>query len=206
MGMQTGKAMKALIVVDVQNDFCPGGALAVADGDRVVPFINGIRDEFPLVVFIQDWHPRDHGSFASNNPGTEVMQIVPMNGQDQVMWPDHCVQNSRGAEFHPSLDRRPENPVFRKGQLKEVDSYSGFLDNDQKHETGLRGFLEEKGVEEVSIVGLATDYCVKFTVLDALKFGFKVSVLREGCRAVNLSAGDEEEAFRTMEAAGAEVR
>jgi nicotinamidase/pyrazinamidase len=198
--------MKALIVVDVQNDFCPGGALAVSDGDEVVPFINRIRKDFPLVVFTQDWHPKDHASFASNHQGKKPYDQIELHGQPQTLWPDHCVQNSPGAEFHAELERKPEDPVFRKGTLQEVDSYSGFLDNDQKHETGLRAFLQQKGVDELTVVGLATDYCVKFTVNDACKFGFDVTVLKDGCRAVNLDAKDGERAFADMKSAGAHVR
>jgi len=198
--------MEALIVVDVQNDFCPGGALAVRDGDRVVPFINGIRGHYPLVVLTQDWHPRGHASFASNHPGKKPYDEIELHGQPQTLWPDHCVQNSPGAEFHPLLNRQPGEPIFRKGTLIEVDSYSGFLDNDQRHETGLREFLQQQGVDRVTVVGLATDYCVKFTVKDARKFGFDVTVLREGCRAVNLDARDEERAYAEMSAVGAHVR
>ena len=195
--------MEALIVVDVQNDFCPGGALAVERGDEVVPVVNRIRGGHPLVVFTQDWHPKDHASFASNNPGTEVFQTIQLLGQPQVMWPDHCVQESPGAEFRAGLDIRPDDPVFRKGEFREVDSYSAFLDNDQRHETGLREFLQQQNVDQLTEVGLATDYCVKFTVLDARKFGFAVRVLREGCRAVNMDPKDEERAYIEMEAAGA---
>ena len=198
--------MNALIVVDVQNDFCPGGSLAVSEGDQVVAFINGIRDRYPLVVFTQDWHPPNHKSFASNNPGTEVGQFIEMGGQQQIMWPDHCVQETTGAEFRDGLDRRPDDPVVRKGELEDVDSYSAFLDNDHAHETGLLKLLQSRGVTEVDVVGLATDYCVKFTVLDALKFGFKVTMLREGGRAVNLRPGDGEKACQEMAAAGAQVR
>lgn len=198
--------MKALIVTDVQNDFCMGGSLAVHDGDRVVPFINRIRNDYALVVLTQDWHPPDHGSFASNNPGSKVGESIEVDGRQQVMWPDHCVQDTHGAEFHPELERGPDDPVVRKGEMKAVDSYSGFLDNDRRHETGLRALLRQRGVDEVDIVGLATDYCVRFTVLDALKFGFKTAILKQGCRAVNLQPGDEEAAYREMEAAGAELR
>ncbi len=198
--------MKARSVVDVRYDFCPGGSLAVEQGGQVVPFINGIRGEYALVVFTQDWHPPRHESFASNNPGAKVGELIRLRGQQQIMWPDHCVQGTKGAELHGSLDRRTDDPIVRKGELAEVDSYSGFLDNDGRHETGLRELLEEQGVREVDVVGLATDYCVKFTVLDALKFGFKVGVPREGCRAVNLSPGDGEKAFQEMAAAGAELR
>ncbi len=197
--------MEALIVVDVQNDFCPGGALAVQQGDQVVQFINRIRERFPLVVFTQDWHPRQHKSFASNNPGAKVGEVIPQGGGPQVMWPDHCVQGTQGAEFHAKLDRRPADPVFRKGELEAVDSYSGFLDNDRQHETGLRAFLRQQGVTQVTVVGLATDYCVKFTALDGLKFGLQVTVLKEGCRAVNLRPGDEAQAYAELQAAGVRV-
>jgi nicotinamidase/pyrazinamidase len=195
--------MDALIVVDVQNDFCPGGALAVQQGDAVVPFINGIRDRYPLVVFTQDWHPKHHKSFASNNPGTTVGQVIQLAGAPQVLWPDHCVQGTPGAAFHQRLERHPGDPVFRKGELADIDSYSGFMDNDRRHETGLRAFLQERGVTAVTVVGLATDYCVKFTVLDALRFGLQVRVLKAGCRAVNLQPGDEANAYAEMEHAGA---
>lgn len=197
--------MEALIVVDVQNDFCPGGALAVKEGDRVVPFINGIRADYPLVVFTQDWHPRGHASFASNHSGKKAYEMIQLNGQPQTLWPNHCVQKSQGAEFHADLDVRAEDQVIRKGTLKEVDSYSGFLDNDRKHETGMREFLRKKGVDRVTLVGLATDYCVKFTALDARKFGLATRVLKEGCRAVNLEPNDEGRAFDEMRAAGVSV-
>ena len=195
--------MKALIVVDVQNDFCPGGSLAVSDGGQVVPFINAVRGGFPLTVFTQAWHPKGHQSFASSHPGAKVGEMIKVGGVDQVMWPDHCVQHTEGAEFHPDLDRRPGDRVFHKGELEAVDSDSGFLDHDREHETGLREFLQRQGAGEVYVTGLATDYCVKFTVLDALKFGLRVSVYQRGCRAVNLQPGDESRAYAEMEAAGA---
>ncbi|MBI3994176.1 MAG: bifunctional nicotinamidase/pyrazinamidase [Candidatus Lambdaproteobacteria bacterium] len=197
--------MKALLAVDVQNDFCPGGSLAVARGDQVVPYINSIRDGYALVIFTQDWHPPDHASFASNHPGARVGELREVNGVRQIMWPDHCVQHTRGAEFHDALDVRPQDKVVRKGELTAVDSYSGFLDNDRQHETGLRGLLQQQDVDEVDVAGLATDYCVKFTVLDALQAGLRVRVLRAGCRAVNLNPGDEEAAYREMAQAGAQV-
>lgn len=198
--------MNALIVVDVQNDFCPGGSLAVSGGDQVAPYINSIRENYPLVMFSQDWHPPGHKSFCSNNPGTEVGQFIKLGGQDQIMWPDHCVQNTAGAEFWKDLDRRAGDPVVRKGELAEVDSYSAFFDNDHEHETGLRELLQARGVTDVHVVGLATDYCVKFTVLDALKLGFGVTVLRDGCRAVNLQPDNGEKALQEMETAGAKLR
>lgn len=195
--------MKALLVVDVQNDFCPGGALAVADGEQVVPFINAVRDDFPLTLFTQDWHPPGHHSFASSHPGVEVGALIEINGQPQVMWPDHCVQGTQGAAFHPQLAIRPADPFFRKGELAAVDSYSGFMDNDRQHETGLRAYLEAQGVKTVYVAGLATDYCVRFTVLDALNLGLKVFVYQQGCRGVNLQPGDAQRAFQEMAAAGA---
>ena len=198
--------MNALIVVDVQNDFCPGGSLAVSGGDQVALYINSIRENYPLVVFTQDWHPPGHKSFSSSNPGTEVGQFIKLGGRDQVMWPDHCVQNTPGAEFRQDLDKRAEDPVVRKGELAEVDSYSAFFDNDHQHETGLRELLRARGVTDVDVVGLVTDYCVKFTVLDALKLGFGATVLREGCRAVNIQPGDGEKALQELETAGAKVR
>ena len=198
--------MKALLIVDVQNDFCPGGALAVSDGDAVVPFINGIRDGYDTVILTQDWHPANHASFASNNPGTQVGQVIRQGSLDQIMWPDHCVQGTSGAAFHPGLDVRPADKVFRKGELPAVDSYSGFRDNDGRHETGLREYLQAQGIDALDVVGLATDVCVKFTVLDARQFGFRVTVLREGCRAVNLQPGDEARAYEEMTVAGATVQ
>ncbi len=195
--------MNAFIVVDVQNDFCPGGSLAVRDGDAVVPVINARRADFALTVFTQDWHPPGHQSFASSHPGRRPFDMIRLGGVEQVLWPDHCVQDTPGAAFHPDLDLRPDDPVFRKGELPAVDSYSGFLDNDRAHETGLRRFLKDQGVTDVCIVGLATDVCVKFTVLDAIGYGFKTRVYRAGCRAVNLHPDDEAKAFQAMEHAGA---
>jgi len=195
--------MNALIVVDVQNDFCPGGSLAVRDGQQVVPVINARRGDFDRTVFTQDWHPPGHQSFASSHPGRRPFDVIRLGGVEQVLWPDHCVQNSPGAAFHPALDVRPGDPVFRKGELPAVDSYSGFLDNDRRHETGLRAFLQEQGVTDVTVVGIATDVCVLFTVLDAIRTGFRTQVMRAGCRAVNLKPDDEAQAYAAMERAGA---
>ena len=197
---------EALIIVDVQNDFCPGGALAVRGGDEVVPFINRLRQRFDLVVLTQDWHPANHMSFASNNPGAQVGQVIRQGALDQVMWPDHCVQHSPGAAFHRDLQVLPTDRVFRKGQNPALDSYSGFYDNGHLQATGLGPFLKKQGVRAVTVVGLATDYCVKFTVLDALREGLAVTVPQGGCRAVNLHAQDEEQALREMEQAGATVQ
>lgn len=196
--------MKALILVDIQNDFCPGGALAVNEGDRIVPVVNRLLPHFDLVVATQDWHPEGHGSFATShgkNPG----DMHELAGMPQVMWPDHCVQKSEGAEFHPELDMKPVEAVFRKGTDPAIDSYSGFYDNGRKKSTGLVGYLKEKGVTEVYVVGLATDYCVKFTALDAKQAGFETSVIEDATRGVNLAAGDVDRAIADMKAAGIQV-
>ena len=195
--------MQAFIVVDVQNDFCPGGSLAVPEGDRVVPVVNARRRDFALTVFTQDWHPPHHSSFASSHPGRKPFDVIELGGRRQVLWPDHCVQETPGAAFHPALEIHPDDPVFRKGELPAVDSYSAFLDNDRQHETGLRAFLAARGGDAVCVAGRALDVCVKFTVLDALRYGLRASVLRAGCRAVNVQPEDERQAYREMEQAGA---
>ncbi|OGR57965.1 MAG: nicotinamidase [Elusimicrobia bacterium GWA2_69_24] len=197
--------MKALLVVDVQNDFLPGGALAVSRGDEVVAVANAAMREFELVVATQDWHPADHGSFASRHPGRAPGETVRLGEVDQVLWPDHCVQGTPGAEFAPGLDTRRFAAVFRKGMDPSVDSYSGFFDNRRRGSTGLAGYLREKGVGEVFILGLATDYCVKRTALDARAEKFAARLLLEGCRGVELRAGDGERAVEEMRRAGVEV-
>jgi len=197
--------MKALIVVDVQKDFCPGGALAVPDGDAVVPVIRSVRERFPLVVFTQDWHPPGHKSFASSHPGRRPGDVVELHGRPQILWPDHCVQGSPGAAFVEGLPLRPEDPVFRKGLDPEVDSYSAFFDNRRIHDTGLDAFLREKGVDHLYVAGLATDYCVRFTVLDALRLGYRVSLVLDACRGVDLRPGDVKAAVEAMRSAGAEI-
>ena len=196
--------MKALILVDIQNDFCPGGALAVAEGDAIVPIVNRLMPRFDLVVATQDWHPEDHGSFASRH-GKQPGELHELAGLPQVMWPDHCVQGSNGAEFHPHLDTRRIEAVFRKGTDPTVDSYSGFYDNAQRRSTGLLGYLKEKGVTEVYVVGLATDYCVKFTAMDARQAGFETVLVADAARGVNLNPGDVEKAIAEMRSAGIRV-
>ncbi len=193
---------RALIVVDVQNDFCPGGALAVHDGDAVVPLINAAIEDYDLVVATQDWHPRDHLSFAANHAGKNVGDVIELNGKPQVLWPTHCVQYSDGAEFHPDLQTEKFARIIHKGELPEVDSYSGFFDNDHQHQTGLFQFLQEQNVGEVTICGLATDYCVKATALDAEQLGFDTCLMRAACRGVDLQSGDSERAIEEMRAAG----
>lgn len=190
--------MKALILVDIQNDFCPGGALEVKEGDQVVPVANSLMDHFELIVATQDWHPADHGSFAANYPWRRPGQIIELNGLPQVLWPIHCVQGSFGAEFVQTLHTDKITKVFVKGTDQGIDSYSGFFDNGHRKATGLGDYLKERGVEEVYVMGLATDYCVKFTALDALGLGFKTYLIEDGCRGVNLSEGDVEKALEEM--------
>jgi len=195
--------MRALVLVDLQYDFMPGGALAVAEGDATVPVALRLMRDFETVIATQDWHPRDHKSFAANNPGTKIGDVIELAGQPQVMWPAHCVQGTRGAELHDDLDGITQ--VFQKGTNPEIDSYSGFFDNGHKKATGLDGWLREQGITDLTVLGLATDYCVKFTVLDALHLGFSVTLVPAGCRAVNLAPGDGERAIEEMRAAGCRI-
>lgn len=196
---------RALILVDIQNDFVPGGALAVKDGDKVVPVANRIQPAFDLVVATQDWHPANHGSFASQHPGRKPGDVIDLNGIAQVLWPDHCVQRSKGAEFHPQLDRTRIAKIFQKGVDPAIDSYSAFFDNAHRRGTGLVEYLESQGVTTIYIAGLATDYCVKFTALDARTLGLETSVIEDACRGVNLQPGDSAAAIDQMRAAGVHV-
>ncbi len=197
--------VRALLLVDLQNDFMPFGALPVAGGDAVVPVANALIPRFSLVVASQDWHPADHGSFASAHPGTLPGDVVDLCGVSQVLWPDHCVQDMPGASFHSGLDIGGVDHVVRKGADPAVDSYSAFFDNDRRRDTGLAAYLEERGAEELVIMGLATDYCVRATVLDACGLGFGVTVIEDGCRGVDVTPGDSERAFAEMRSAGARV-
>jgi nicotinamidase/pyrazinamidase len=196
---------RALILVDIQNDFMPTGALPVAHGDEVVPVANEMQRCFELVVATQDWHPPDHGSFASNHEGRRPGEMSELGGLPQVLWPDHCVQGSPGAEFHRDLDRTHVARVFQKGIDADIDSYSGFFDNGHRRSTGLGEYLRDREVTDVYILGLATDYCVKYSALDALTFGFKTHVVEDGCRGVELNAGDVHAAFDQMRAAGVQI-
>ena len=198
-------ATRALVLVDIQNDFCPGGALAVRNGDEVVEVANRVARHFDLVVATQDWHPIDHGSFAANHPGAEPYQVIDLEGLPQVLWPVHCVQGTRGAELHAGLDQRRITRVFRKGSDPAVDSYSGFHDNGRRRSTGMGEWLRERGVDTVYVMGLATDYCVKFTALDARRDGFAAYLVEDGCRAVELHLHDGERAVEDMRAAGVVV-
>jgi len=197
--------MKALILVDIQNDFVPGGALAVPEGDQVVPVANRLMPKFDLVVATQDWHPADHGSFASRHPGKRIGDVIDLNGLEQILWPDHCVQNTAGAELVAGLDARGIDEVIRKGTDPGIDSYSGFFDNGHRKATGLGDYLNGRGVDEVFVCGLATDYCVKFTALDAVELGLATRLVAEGCRGVDLNPGDVAKAIEEMEAAGVRI-
>ena len=199
--------MRALILVDIQNDFISGGALAVPEGDRVVPAANRLMREgkFDLVVATQDWHPREHGSFSANHSGKKPGEVIELNGLTQILWPVHCVQGTRGAEFAPSLDVSHVARVFRKGTDPAIDSYSGFFDNGHRKDTGLGDYLKQQGVRDVYVCGLATDYCVKFTVLDAIQLGFRTHVIEDACRGVNVNPGDADAAVEEMRRAGAKV-
>lgn len=201
--------MRALILVDIQNDFLPTGALPVKDGDQVIPVAHRLIQEkanlFNFVVATQDWHPSGHESFASRQPGQKVGDVIELHGIKQVLWPDHCVQGSSGAEFAPGLISSQFDAVFRKGASPEVDSYSGFFDNERRGQTGLDKWLRERGVEHLTVMGLATDYCVQFTVIDALELGFRVDVVMDGCRAVNIQPGDDRRAFEFMQSKGARL-
>lgn len=197
--------MRALLVVDIQYDFMPGGALAVREGDEVVPVANHLMCEFDLVIASQDWHPRNHASFAENHPGCSPGDVVELEGGDQVLWPAHCVQGTRGAELHEDLDRGRITHTIRKGTDPRIDSYSAFFDNMHHRDTGLTVLLESLGVRSLTVCGLATDYCVKFTALDARALGLEVEVDAAGCRAVDLSAGDGARAFREMSDAGCRI-
>jgi nicotinamidase/pyrazinamidase len=197
--------MKALILVDLQNDFMPGGALGVPEGDRVVPVANALGGRFDVVVASQDWHPPDHASFAIHHPGRRVGDIIDLDGISQVLWPVHCVQGTVGAEFVDALDRRWVQKVFRKGTDREIDSYSAFFDNGHRKSTGLADYLRSQEVSDVHLMGLATDYCVKFSALDACQLGFKTTLIEDACRGVELEAGDVDRAVRDMRQAGVSV-
>jgi len=197
--------MKALILVDIQNDFLPGGALAVPDGDAVIPVANKLQSAFPLVVATQDWHPTEHGSFAGSHPGKKVFERIELNGLPQTLWPVHCVQNTTGAELARALDRERIAKVFPKGTDPNIDSYSGLFDNGHRRSTGLGEWLKAQRVTEVFVCGLATDYCVKFTALDAAKMGFKTHLIEDASRGVNLRSDDVRNAIEEMKRAGVVV-
>lgn len=202
------RAVRALILVDLQNDFLPGGALAVPDGDAVLPLANRYAADpgYELVVATQDWHPPGHGSFASSHPGRAPGEVIDLHGLPQVLWPDHCVQGTPGAELAAGLDRSRVAAVFRKGTDPCIDSYSAFFDNGHRKATGLGDWLRERHVDEVHVLGLATDYCVRFTALDAVALGFRVVLLEDASRGVELAPGDVARAIAAMRDAGVVVR
>lgn len=196
--------MNCLLIIDVQNDFCEGGNLAVKDSSEIIPVINNLIDKFnksnDLIVATKDWHPADHKSFASVS-NKKIGEVGVLNGLPQVWWPDHCIENTKGSEFHPEL--LPIKNIIYKGNDKEVDSYSGFFDNNKVHKTELDDMLKRHNIDTLYVVGLATDYCVKFTVLDALSLGYKVYLVKDGCRGVNINPDDSEKAIDEMKKAGA---
>ena len=177
----------ALLVIDVQNDFCPAGALAVVGGNEIIPHINEEMAKYDCVVLTQDWHPKGHSSFATSHEGKNPLELIKMPYGDQVLWPDHCVQGSKGAEFHPDLNIEKANAIIRKGSNPFIDSYSAFFENDRKTSTGLDGYLKSLEIEKISLVGLATDFCVNYSAQDAANLGYKVSVLEKMCRAIDLN-------------------
>ena len=195
----------ALILVDIQNDVLPGGALAVPDGDAVIPIANQLMENFEIIVATQDWHPAGHGSFATNHPGHGLFETIDLHGLPQTLWPVHCVQGTHGAEFADSLNIERITKVFRKGTDPQIDSYSGLHDNGHRKATGLGDWLREQGVRDVTVCGLATDYCVKFTALDALAEGFGVTLHVPACRGVNLTPGDVDGSIAEMESAGIRI-
>lgn len=199
--MQKDIPMHALLVIDVQNDFCPGGALAVAGGDEIVAGINAIMGQFDAVILTQDWHPAGHSSFASVHDGQAPYDMIEMPYGSQVLWPDHCIQGTQGAAFHPMLETDRADLIIRKGYNPAIDSYSAFFENDHKTPTGLEGYLRTRGIAEVTLVGLALDFCVNYSAVDAAQLGFKVEVRTDLCRAINLN-GSLAEATKAMTGAG----
>ena len=197
--------MKTLLLIDLQNDFTPGGSLPVPQGDDVIAVANRLMPAYDLIVATQDWHPADHGSFAANHPDKAPGDTITLGGLNQVLWPVHCVQNTPGAEFHPKLDRDGIHHVIQKGTDPAIDSYSGFFDNGHRQATGLAELLQARGATAVDVMGLALDYCVKFTALDAVKLGLTTTLLTAGCRAVNLAPGDGDRSVEAMKTAGVQT-
>ena len=177
----------ALLVIDVQNDFCPGGALQVAGGNEIIPGINQEMTKYDYIILTQDWHPKGHSSFATSHDGGKPLDVIEMPYGDQVLWPDHCVQGSHGAEFHSELNTARANAVIRKGSNPLIDSYSAFFENDRKTPTGLHGYFRSLEVEKINLVGLATDFCVNYSAQDAAKLGYKVSVFEKMCRSIDIN-------------------
>jgi nicotinamidase/pyrazinamidase len=196
---------EVLLIVDVQNDFCPGGALAVPDGDAIAPVVNRLAAGFTHVILTQDWHPRGHASFASSHPGKHPFDTVDLSYGTQILWPDHCLQGTQGAAFHPGLDVPHAELVLRKGFRSAIDSYSAFRENDRRTPTGLANYLKERGLERITLCGLATDFCVLFSAIDAREAGFQVSIVTSACRGIDVD-GSIARAIRSMSEAGVTVR
>jgi len=190
-----------LLIVDIQNDFCPGGALAVPQGDEIVPAVNRLAGSFAHVILTQDWHPRGHTSFASSHPGKRPFDTIELPYGPQILWPDHCVQGTEGAAFHPALDVPHAELVVRKGFRSAIDSYSAFRENDRRTPTGLAGYLKERGFERITLCGLATDFCVSFSAIDGRETGFEVRVATNACRGIDVD-GSITKAMRSMSEAG----
>lgn len=195
------QANEALIVIDIQNDFCPGGALAVTGGDEIIARVNALMQEFPVTVLTQDWHPEEHSSFAANHPGAAPFSSIDMPYGAQTLWPSHCVWGTPGAAFHPALHIDPAGLILRKGFRAGIDSYSAFFENDRTTPTGLAGYLRERGITDLTFVGLALDYCVGWSAIDAAELGFSARVLEGACRAIDLN-GSLDAARAAMIAAG----
>jgi len=197
--------MKALVIVDIQNDFMPGGALAVPSADEIIPMINALIPKFSFVVATKDWHPPDHVSFAANHPGRKIGDVIRVGDIDQILWPVHCVRNTHGADFVSSLDTANFASIFYKGTDKNIDSYSAFFDNAHRKSTGLGDYLKSRGVNEIYLGGLTTDYCILYSTMDAVDLGFKVKVVVDACRPINLDPRDEQRSFEAMAAKGARI-
>jgi nicotinamidase/pyrazinamidase len=197
--------VRALIIVDLQNDFLPGGALAVPGGDEVIPLANELQRRFDVVLVTQDWHPPDHGSFAANYPGKKPGDRIMLDGIEQILWPVHCVRSTHGARFAPSLDTTRIAHVFHKGIDPRIDSYSTFFDNARRRSTGLADYLNERSIKDIYLLGLALDYCVKYSALDACQLGLNTHVVLDGCRGIDLQSGDLDRAVDEMKGAGATI-
>jgi len=196
--------MKALLVVDIQYDFCPGGALAVPDGDAIIPAVNNLIDHFDVIIQTQDWHPAGHSSFASSHKGKDPFDTIEMDYGTQVLWPDHCVQGSKGAEFHEDLNTLKSQVIIRKGFRRAIDSYSTFFENDQETATGLTGYLKQRGITDLYAVGLATDFCVKWSILDGIDEGFNMHIVEDAVKGIDLN-GSLDEAWDEMKKKGVKI-
>jgi nicotinamidase/pyrazinamidase len=203
VGIMSGKT--ALILVDLQNDFCRGGSLAVPDADAIIPLANELQAYFDLVIATKDWHPADHTSFATNHPGYNVGDVITIDNLPQVLWPAHCVQGTTGSDFHPELDASLIETIFYKGMDKNIDSYSAFYDNAHLRATGLADYLHAEDVKAIYIMGLATDYCVKYTCRDAVALGFNTHIIEDACRGVELHNGDIQRALAEMQGEGVKI-